>query len=106
MRETRKAEYQPYLRVFLFMGEVMAVFLRFANIGRAAACDLQFRIQFKKEGETVEERTYHEDTMLPLADRDLITPESYFKTILSKLTTITISGSYTNGFGETTNLSH
>jgi hypothetical protein len=87
------------------MVEVNVVFLRFVNIGRTAAVDLKFQIQFKKDSETIGESTYKEDAMLPFCDRDLITPESQFSRILNKVTSITISGSYTDGFGGTYNLS-
>lgn len=100
MRQTRKAEYRPHLRVFLNLGEKTIVFLRFVNIGRIAACDLDFQIVFKKDGETIQESSYKEDTMLPQGDRYLITPELSFEALLGKFTTATVSGTYTDGFGK------
>lgn len=100
MRQTRKAEYRPHLRVFLDVLKTTAVFLRFVNIGRTAACDLDFQVVYEKDGTTIQTEPYKDNTMLPLCDRFLITPQSQFALVLNKYTTVRISGTYTNGFGE------
>jgi energy-converting hydrogenase Eha subunit C len=99
MRQTRIAEYRPHLRVFLDVLKATAVFLRFVNIGRTAACDLNFQVVFEKDDTTVQTNQYKDDTMLPLDDRFLITPQSQFGLVLNKYTSVRISGTYTNGFG-------
>jgi hypothetical protein len=100
MRETRKAEYSPQLRVYLYVTKVVLVVLRIANIGRAAAVDIDLTIVFMNAGQVVDKRRFEQDAILPLGNTDLLPPEVDFEKVANKFDHITITGQYRDSLGK------
>ena len=100
MKASRKLEQTPHLHVFLNIEKVVLVFLMFANIGKAAAVGIQAKAIFKKDGETIEERPYNAEVILPLDGVQLILPETHFDNMLTKFTHIDVTGTYQDVFGQ------
>jgi len=100
MKASRKLEQTPHLRFMLNVRELVVVFLKVVNIGKAAAVDIHITVVFKKDDKAIEERPYDTEAILPLESTELILPEPQFDYMLNKFTHIYVNGNYSDIFGQ------
>jgi len=100
MKESRKIELRPKVKVFLHMAAITYATLKIQNVGRGPALGIDLQIILKKDQNIVETRSVKSKIMLALEDAELILPDGLINNLLQSITSIEVKGSYTDTFGE------
>jgi hypothetical protein len=98
LQDSRKTEFMPHVRIFLYMAQITIASLKIQNVGKGPAFDVDLKVTFKKSGAVVDERPFKPKVMVSQEDFELILPEMQLDKMLNSFTHVQIVGNYLDVF--------
>lgn len=98
LRDSRKTEFMPHIRIFLYMAQITIASLKIGNFGKGPAFDVNLTVAFKKDAAVVDERPFKQKVMASQEDFELIPPEMELKKMLNSFTHVLVRGNYRDVF--------